>query len=188
MSSRLGMAASCRKKPTKYLSRARGLQRSEARPGRYHGPFQACALVLRRCAEGSGTGARIAAALAPADDDYIVLEPKHSAFFATPLDLLLRHLRARRVVITGVATDQCIFLTAVEARMQDYAVAVPEDCVAAQTRGRLQPTRMSSRGVSQRTRGPPPAIRRWTSQVGGTRSLHVRRSSPQAFSRSPAPC
>jgi len=100
---------------------------SEARPGRYHGPFQACALVLRRCAEGSGTGARIAAALAPADDDYIVLEPKHSAFFATPLDLLLRHLRVRRVVITGVATDQCIFLTAVEARMQDYAVAVPED-------------------------------------------------------------
>ena len=126
------MAASCRKKPTKDLSRARGLQRSEARPGRYHGPFQACALVLRRCAEGSGTGARIAAALAPADDDYIVLEPKHSAFFATPLDLLLRHLRVRRIVIAGVATDQCIFLTAVEARMQDYAVAVPEDCVAAQ--------------------------------------------------------
>jgi len=92
--------------------------------------------LLRRCAEGSDTGARIAAALAPTDDDYIVLKPKHSAFFATPLDLLLRHLRARRIVLTGVATDQCIFLTAVEARMQDYAVAVPEDCVAAQTMAR----------------------------------------------------
>jgi len=92
--------------------------------------------LLRQCAESSITGARIAAALAPANDDYIVLKPKHSAFFATPLDLLLRHLRVSRILLTGVATDQCIFLTAVEARMQDYAVAVPEDCVAAQTAAR----------------------------------------------------
>ena len=71
------------------------------------------------------SGAAIAACLAPGDADYFVLKPKHSAFFATPLDLLLRHLRVRRLLLSGVAGDQCVLLTAIEARMQDYDVAVP---------------------------------------------------------------
>ena len=70
--------------------------------------------------------------LAPGDKDYFVLKPKHSAFFATPLDLLLRHLRVRRLLVSGVAGDQCVLLTAIEARMQDYDVVVPADCVGSQ--------------------------------------------------------
>jgi len=96
------------------------------------------AALLLRSAEGSTTGGQIAAVLTPGEQDYIVLKAKHSAFFATPLELLLRHLRVRHVILTGVAADQCIFLTAVEARMQDYAVAVPADCVAAQTSARAR--------------------------------------------------
>src|SRR5689334_5052482 len=38
---------------------------------------------------------RIASLLRPTNDDYLVLKPKHSGFFATPLDLLLAHLGAR---------------------------------------------------------------------------------------------
>ena len=45
-----------------------------------------------------------------ASKDYFVLKPKHSAFFATPLDLLLRHLRVRRLIVSGVAGDQCVLL------------------------------------------------------------------------------
>ncbi len=84
----------------------------------------------------SATGAAIAGSLLPHDDDYSVLKPKHSAFYATPLDLLLRHLRVRRLVIAGVASDQCIVMSAAEARMRDYEVIVPGDCVAAQTPAR----------------------------------------------------
>lgn len=84
----------------------------------------------------SETGARIGSALAPDDNDYFVLKPKQSGFFATPLDLLLRHLCARRLVITGVSGDMCIAFTASEARIRDYEVVVPQDCVASQTRTR----------------------------------------------------
>jgi nicotinamidase-related amidase len=89
--------------------------------------------ALVRLSLENETGARIAQSLAPSDDDYSVLKPKHSVFYATPLDLLLRHLRARRLIVTGVASDQCVVMSAAEARMRDYEVVVPRDAVAAQT-------------------------------------------------------
>jgi nicotinamidase-related amidase len=92
--------------------------------------------IVARSAAATEIGSAIAAELAPGDKDYFVLKPKHSAFFATPLDLLLRHLRVRRVLVSGVAGDQCVLLTAIEARMQDYDVVVPADCVGSQTAGR----------------------------------------------------
>lgn len=90
-------------------------------------------LVLLSMQKEDGPGRRIVEALRPGPDDYSVLKPKHSAFFATPLDLLLRHLRVKSLVLTGVATDQCIVMSATDARMRDYEVVVPEDCVAAPT-------------------------------------------------------
>ena len=39
----------------------------------------------------------------------------------------------RRVLVTGVAGDQCVLLTAIEARMQDYDVVVPADGIGSQT-------------------------------------------------------
>ena len=78
-------------------------------------------------------GAEITRALQPGDDDYFVLKPKHSAFFATPLEILLDHLRARRLVIVGVTGDQCVLNTAADARMRDFDVVVPADCVASLT-------------------------------------------------------
>jgi nicotinamidase-related amidase len=35
--------------------------------------------------------------------DYFVLTPKHSGFFDTTLDTLLKTLRIRRVIVTGIA-------------------------------------------------------------------------------------
>jgi len=92
--------------------------------------------LVRVSVEESEAGAAIAASLLPRDEDYSVLKPKHSAFYATPLDLLLRHLRVTRLLVTGVASDQCIVMSAAEARMRDYEVIVPGDCVAAQTPAR----------------------------------------------------
>ena len=101
--------------------------------GRWRSEFRE--LVRASIAE-STTGAAIAEQLQPGDDDYSVLKPKHSAFYATPLDLLLRHLRVGRLVVTGVASDQCIVISAAEARMRDYDVVVPRDCIADQTPAR----------------------------------------------------
>lgn len=95
---------------------------------------------LRQLVESSlsrgGAGARLTALLAPSDDDYFVLKPKHSAFFGTPLDLLLQHLGVRRLLLAGVASDQCVMATALDARMRDYEVLVVGDCVASQTAAR----------------------------------------------------
>ena len=107
--------------PTVFINDNQGRWRSDA------------AAIVSRSADATPEGAAIAAQIAPGEHDYFVLKPKHSAFFATPLDLLLRHLRVRRVLVTGVAGDQCVLLTAIEARMQDYDVVVPADCVGSQT-------------------------------------------------------
>ena len=75
--------------------------------------------------------------------DYFILKPKHSAFFSTPLELLLEHLGARTLILTGLLADSCILFTAQDAHLRGYRVVVPSDCVAAprpvDPRGALRP-------------------------------------------------
>lgn len=110
--------------PVVFVNDNRGRWRSEFRD------------LVRASIVESEIGAAIAEQLQPGDDDYSVLKPKQSAFYATPLDLLLRHLRVQRLVVTGVASDQCIVVTAAEGRMRDYDVVVPRDCVGAPSAAR----------------------------------------------------
>jgi nicotinamidase-related amidase len=79
-------------------------------------------------------GKPIVELLKPEDDDYFVLKPKHSGFFSTTLDTLLRYLGTRRVIITGVATNICVLFTANDAYMRDLEIFVPSDCCAANTK------------------------------------------------------
>jgi len=81
-------------------------------------------------------GAPLAQLLAPDRDDHFVLKPKHSAFYETPLPTLLAKLKVGGLVITGLATDNCVLATAMDAHMREYRVHVPRDCVAAVSRAR----------------------------------------------------
>ncbi len=92
--------------------------------------------VIDAAIQAGGDGAVIARQLAPHDTDYVVLKPKHSAFHATPLALLLRHLKVQRLILTGVSSDQCVLVTAADARMNDLEVVVPCDCIATQSEDR----------------------------------------------------
>lgn len=74
----------------------------------------------------------IVSPLIPREDDYFIIKPQFSAFYATNLPLLLPKLGASRLVVTGVATDICVLFTAADAHMRDYALWVPADAVAAQ--------------------------------------------------------
>ena len=78
-------------------------------------------------------GKPIAELLKPDDEDYFVLKPKHSGFQFTTLDVLLAHLGAERLILTGVAANFCVLFTAHDAYMRDYHLIVPRDCVASQT-------------------------------------------------------
>ena len=76
-----------------------------------------------------GKGKQFVELLLPADDDYFVLKPKNSGFYSTTLDLLLAHLGARNLILTGIAGNNCVFFTANDAYMRDYKVFVPGDCI-----------------------------------------------------------
>jgi nicotinamidase-related amidase len=77
-----------------------------------------------------GPGRPIAELLKPDHDDYFVLKPKHSAFYATTLDTLLKYLGTRRLVMGGFSGDVCVLFSAGDAYMRDLHVHVPEDCLA----------------------------------------------------------
>lgn len=86
--------------------------------------------VVRHAREQQGEGGDIARLLSPREDDYCVLKPKHSGFYATPLELLLRHLRVGQLILTGVSAEHCVGMTATDACMRDFKVWCPEDAVA----------------------------------------------------------
>ncbi len=90
------------------------------------------------CSQPGVTGAPLAKALAPEHDDYLVLKPKHSGFFASPLEVLLRQLGAGHVIVCGIAGDGCVLNTAADAHMRDFSVSVPSDCCASISRARNQ--------------------------------------------------
>lgn len=101
--------------------------------GRWRSDWQA---LMADARAAGGPGAAIAEALAPGPNDYFVLKPMHSAFFGTPLQLLLQHLKTRHLILTGVTSDQCVLATASAAHMHRYEVTVPHDAVATQTAAR----------------------------------------------------
>jgi len=77
-------------------------------------------------------GKPIGELLAPDEDDYFVLKPKHSAFHSTSLDVLLAHLGATTLILTGTAGNFCVLFTAHDAYMRDFRLVVPRDCVASE--------------------------------------------------------
>lgn len=91
--------------------------------------------LLKRAASSD---AKLARRIAPKEDDYFIIKPQFSGFYATNLPVLLPKLGVRRLILTGVATDICILFTAADAHMRDYDLWIPSDAVAAEceTRGR----------------------------------------------------
>ena len=71
--------------------------------------------------------------LYPKQDDYFVLKPKHSGFFSSTLETLLRYLGVRRLIITGIAGNFCVLFSANDAYMRDYELTIPSDCVISNT-------------------------------------------------------
>jgi len=94
--------------------------------GKWHSDFRK---LMVRCLEDKCRGKRIAELLAPEEDDYFVLKPKHSGFYATPLELLLNYLQVHRLILTGVAGNNCVLYTAADAYMREFQIFIPSDCV-----------------------------------------------------------
>ena len=86
--------------------------------------------LVAHCLEEDVRGKPMVELLQPDEDDYVVLKPKHSGFFSTTLDTLLAYLKARTLILTGLAGNVCVLFTANDAFMRDFHLLVPADCVA----------------------------------------------------------
>ncbi|QDI91289.1 cysteine hydrolase [Salicibibacter halophilus] len=86
--------------------------------------------LVNHCLSENVRGQEIARMLPPADEDYFVLKPQFSGFFYTPLDLLLRYLNVRTLILTGASGNMCVHFTANDAYMRGYKTIVPRDCIA----------------------------------------------------------
>ena len=96
--------------------------------GRWRSDFRA---LIEHCRKGKNRS--LIEKLYPEQDDYFVLKPKHSGFFSSTLETLLRYLRVPRLIITGIAGNFCVLFTANDAYMRDYELAIPCDCVISNT-------------------------------------------------------
>lgn len=96
--------------------------------GRWQSDFPSVSAYVRE----ETAGAEIASRLVQDPEDYFVLKPKHSAFYLTPLELLLRNLGVKHLILCGLQTDICILLTAHDAHMREYVLTVPRDCSASE--------------------------------------------------------
>ena len=69
----------------------------------------------------------------PCEKDYFVRKPRFSAFFQTELDLLLRRLGIRNLVLIGTTTPNCIRSSCYDGISLEYNVAVISDCTSSAT-------------------------------------------------------
>jgi len=83
---------------------------------------------LKNCYEDEWTE-QISAGLEPHPDDPVVRKSRHSGFFRTELEDVLRAHGIRTVVVTGRATSGCVEATCRDAMARDLGVVLVEDCV-----------------------------------------------------------
>jgi nicotinamidase-related amidase len=86
--------------------------------------------LLARCTEADRPGAELVLSLAPEADDEILLKPRHSAFYGTPLEALLGQRGIDTLVISGVSTESCVWMTASDAHTRGFSLVVPRDTIA----------------------------------------------------------
>jgi nicotinamidase-related amidase len=89
--------------------------------------------LVATCLGIPGPPGEVARLLYPQAEDLTILKPRHSAFYASPLELLLTEMQAKELVICGLATDMCVQLTAGDAFLREFNCWVPADCTAAES-------------------------------------------------------
>ena len=103
--------------------------------GKWRSDFRA---TVQYCSKRDVPGRKVARLLKPDAKDYFVLKPKQSAFFGTTLDTLLQDLGTTKVILTGVAGDNCVLFSANDAYMRNLRLFIPSDCIASNTEAENQ--------------------------------------------------
>ena len=99
--------------------------------GRWQSDFKD---LYSHCLQQQGNVREFNEKIKPEDDDYFVLKPQFSGFYATPLDILLRQLDVQTLLICGIAGNMCVHFTANDAYMRKFKLIVPSDLSASLTK------------------------------------------------------
>src|SRR5215216_2773803 len=114
--------------------------------------------IVARCTADDAKGKDFVKQLVPEDDEYFVMKPKHSGFYSTTLDLLLTHLNAKNLILTGIAGNNCVLFTANDAYMRDFKIFVPADCVVSNTEEENRYALKQMETVLKADTGPSPEL------------------------------
>lgn len=112
--------------------------------------------LVQHCLQPNVRGQSIVQLLQPEPTDYVVLKPKHSAFYETPLALLLTYLGTKRLILTGLSSDVCVQFTAQDAYLRDFDLSIPSNCVVAPSTERTQSSLAYMQRVLQADITPTP--------------------------------
>jgi len=77
-----------------------------------------------------GPHADLVEPVAPDENSLFVVKARHSIFYETPLEYLLRQHGIGHIVLCGQATEQCILYSALDAHIRHIDVTVVRDAVA----------------------------------------------------------
>ena len=69
--------------------------------------------------------------------------------------MLLAHLGANTLILTGIAGNFCVLFTAQDAYMRDFRLFVPSDCVASEADADNATPRAHGKGMQGRHRSVP---------------------------------
>jgi nicotinamidase-related amidase len=94
-----------------------------------HGDWTAGATALTDWAM-DGADAALVEPIAPPEDVPFLVKARHSVFYATQLEYMLRQHDVDHLVLVGQVTEQCILYSALDAYIRHFRVTVPRDAVA----------------------------------------------------------
>jgi len=77
-----------------------------------------------------GPHAHLIEPVVPKDSALLLTKARHSIFYETPLEYLLRTEGIESIVLVGQATEQCVLYSALDAHIRHIPVVVPRDAVA----------------------------------------------------------
>jgi nicotinamidase-related amidase len=84
--------------------------------------------LVQRALEGAAP--ELVEPIAPDHSVPFVVKARHSIFYETQLEYLLREQGVQRLILAGQVTEQCILYSALDAYVRHFDVAVARDAVA----------------------------------------------------------